>query len=85
MQWDYDHDYLARHLGEIRSDPQVCSIIQGNNLHWYLDMGGSYVPGDPQHEMFTGMHPVPDVMQPVDSQGRATLYWITGCGMGSRP
>jgi hypothetical protein len=48
-------------------------------------MGGSYVPGDPQHEMFTGMHPVPDVMQPVDSQGRATLYWITGCGMGSRP
>ncbi|MCI1791970.1 MAG: hypothetical protein LKI60_07955 [Bifidobacterium tibiigranuli] len=85
MLWDYDHAYLALHLGNMKTDPQVCEIIQRNNLHWYLDMGGSYAPGDPQHAIFAGMRPVAGAMQPVDHQGRATLYWITGCGMGSRP
>lgn len=85
MQWDHDHYYLARHFADIGTDREVCAILQRHDLHWYLDMGGSYAPGDPQHAMFTGLKPVHGAMQAIDRQGRATLYWITACGMGSRP
>jgi hypothetical protein len=82
MMWDHDHDYLARNLHAIDTDPEVCAIIRRNDLHWYLDMGGSFAPNDPQHAMFTGMRAVPDAMQAVDRQGRATLYRITACWAG---
>lgn len=82
MMWDHDHDYLARNLHAIDTDPEVCAIIRRNDLHWYLDMGGSFAPNDPQHAMFTGMRAVPDAMQAVDRQGRAMLYRITACWAG---
>lgn len=80
MAWDYDHSYLASNFRNIDTDPEVCAILQRNNLHWYLDMGGSYSdPYDPQHTMFLGIEPVPDAMEAIDSQGDATLYRITAC------
>ncbi|ROT86425.1 DUF6541 family protein [Bifidobacterium mongoliense] len=81
MQWDHDHDYLARNLRAIDTDPEVCGIIQRNDLHWYLSMGGSFAPHDPQQAMFNGMRPVPGAMEPVARQGRAVLYRIVACGM----
>ena len=81
MMWDHDHDYLARNLHAIDTDPEVCAIIQRNDLRWYLDMGGSFAPHDPQHVMFDGMRPVPGAMEPVARQGRAVLYRIVACGM----
>lgn len=80
MAWDHDHAYLASNFRNIGTDPEVCAILQRNDLHWYLDMGGSYSdPNDPQHVMFLGIEPVPGAMEPVDSQGDATLYRITAC------
>ena len=80
MAWDHDHSYLASNFRNINTDPEICAILQRNNLHWYLDMGGSYSdPNDPQHVMFLGIEPVPDAMEAVDSQGDATLYRITAC------
>ena len=83
MQWNHDHQYLARNLHAIDTDPEVCGIIRRNDLHWYLGMGGSFAPDDPQHVMFDGMKVVPDAMRLVDHQGRAALYRITACGMGN--
>ena len=80
MNWDYDHAYLASNFHNIDSDPEVCRIMERNNLHWYLDMGGSFTdPDDPQHVVFQGLVPVPDALEAIDSQGRATLYRITAC------
>lgn len=80
MVWDADHTYLAQHLDQITTDPQVCQVLNNHKLRWYIDMGGSYAPGDPQHAVFDGMGNVPqDALKLVDSQGNAKLYEITAC------
>ena len=79
MNWDHDHAYLATNFEHIDSDPQVCRILTDHHIDWYADMGGPYVANDPQHQIFNGLHPVPQALQLVDSQGRAKLYRITAC------
>ena len=79
MNWDHDHAYVATNFEHIDSDPQVCRILTEHHIDWYADMGGPYVANDPQHQIFNGLHPVPQALQLVDSQGRAKLYRITAC------
>ncbi|NMN01824.1 DUF6541 family protein [Bifidobacterium panos] len=79
MAWDQDHFYLANNLKNIDTDPQVCQILNRNDLKWYLSMGGPYVKGDPNQKMFDGLKVVEGAMQEVDRQGDAALYRITAC------
>ena len=79
MAWDEDHSYLASHLKNIDTDPQVCQILKRNGLHWYLSMGGPYVKDDPNQRMFGGLQVVKSAMREVDRQGDAVLYRITAC------
>ncbi|EFA22939.1 DUF6541 family protein [Bifidobacterium gallicum] len=85
MIWDHDHSYLGTHMDNIGNDDKVCSILNDQGLEWYLDMGEPYVSNDPQHQVFDGMQRFDaassPLLEPMDSQGEATLYHIVGCSV----
>ncbi|MDO5049503.1 MAG: hypothetical protein Q4D87_06450 [Actinomycetaceae bacterium] len=73
--------YLARHLSDINTDPQVCQFVNELGItHYYAD-SNYFNLGASMRERMPGLYHVPvyDGFELVDSGGTADVYEITAC------
>lgn len=75
--------YLAAHLREAASDPEVCAAVHETGARYALVLEPSEIPGplgrEFAHAGLTGLDLAPG-FEVVDTQGATALYRITACG-----
>lgn len=77
-----DEKYLARHLDEIETDPQVCQAVVAVGVTHVLDFGPGWKPSPDARSDYPGLEHLHegDHLRLIDEEGaNARLYEIVGC------
>lgn len=77
--------YLAKNLRWARYHPEVCQIVNEDNIRYVLDFGEDYLwngtDGERRHLQFYGLQELDKegIAEVIDSEGQARLLRITAC------
>lgn len=84
-QWTADQRYLAAHLREVTTDPQVCSVAERLRVRYLLVGVNDFLPQDVRTRSYPGLARPSSGFTRVaaDDSGNA-LYALTGCGIAER-
>jgi hypothetical protein len=81
-----DQVYLADHLDQASTDPQVCKVAQRLHVGYLVIGDGRFWPWDARTKNYPGFAdpgPSNPSFKLVDSQGPLKLYQLTGCAATS--
>ncbi|MHA6779511.1 DUF6541 family protein [Pseudonocardia saturnea] len=84
-EWTADQRYLAAHLREVTTDPQVCVVAERLRVRYLLVGVNDFLPQDVRTHSYPGLATPSAGFTRVaaDSSGNA-LYALTGCGTADR-
>ena len=72
---------IYKHLKDAKTDPEVCKVVNENNVHWYVHFKNPLNFGPDAQNLYDGMSDAVEngVLTPVYTSGEMGLYRISAC------